>query len=257
MPKPGNFFIGIYELFALLVPGVLFVLAAGWVGSGELFRPEHAFHWVSLLLLGYLAGHVLQMPVPYIDRWLLPDWVYGRTVSPGPAEAAEVPKGARLILAVSGLRNAEICELHRLSGIAGATLGRKGLSSAMQVSTIFDFAYASMIVAKGAERAEIDRLQADAKMFCNTATGAAIVALLSVGVGLLTRGTRPMLFAVAILSAAVVLLALVRYVYLRWKALVFLYQYVIVRGPMDRRSKRAAEPSRRRPRSTSTLVAPP
>lgn len=68
-PKPGDFFIGVVDFFAILLPGVI---AAGLLALRLNFVPAHpeALFWVALFVGGYLIGHLLHAVGSILDPLL-------------------------------------------------------------------------------------------------------------------------------------------------------------------------------------------
>lgn len=78
--KPSNFYIGIIDLFAILLPGAivsLIIYYMDWLGikSWLIFpKDNNAFYTVFLFLLSaYLIGHIVSQLSSYLDKW-----VYGK-----------------------------------------------------------------------------------------------------------------------------------------------------------------------------------
>ena len=68
-PKPADFFSGVVDFFAILMPGVI---AAGLLGAQLHLVPEHldAIFWVALFVSGYLLGHLLHAVGSILDPLL-------------------------------------------------------------------------------------------------------------------------------------------------------------------------------------------
>lgn len=67
--KPGDFFIGVIDLFGILVPGAVFLFLRGsWLGNalGLHVDPHEKWFWAIFLLGAYLLGHFfLGLGVPF------------------------------------------------------------------------------------------------------------------------------------------------------------------------------------------------
>lgn len=70
MPKPGDFFLGLYEFFSILVPGALLLIVFIVLLQDQYvaFNVPTAANWAVFLLLSYLTGHLLQIPADLIDK---------------------------------------------------------------------------------------------------------------------------------------------------------------------------------------------
>jgi hypothetical protein len=68
-PKPTDFFIGVVDFFAILMPGVI---AAGLLAKqlGLIPAPPTAIFWVALFVAGYLIGHLLHAVGSILDPLL-------------------------------------------------------------------------------------------------------------------------------------------------------------------------------------------
>jgi hypothetical protein len=67
LPKPGDLFIGVIDFFAILVPGVAAVMVVARPLIPEM--PETVF-WVTLLVVGFVLGHVLHGLGGFLDPFL-------------------------------------------------------------------------------------------------------------------------------------------------------------------------------------------
>ena len=64
VPKPGDVFIGVIDFFAIVMPGVAAALLVGWRLIEH--APEAVF-WVTLLVAGFVLGHVLNGLGSFLD----------------------------------------------------------------------------------------------------------------------------------------------------------------------------------------------
>ena len=76
--KPTDFFIGVMEFFAILMPGALLAfLLTDWGTPlfGDLLPalPGAAGKWIAFLIISYVLGHLLHHLGGIIDKW-----IYGR-----------------------------------------------------------------------------------------------------------------------------------------------------------------------------------
>ena len=78
LPSPGDFFIGIVEFFAILVPGVIGAALLAWQIAPRAALPEkhEALFWVGLFVAGYILGHLLYAVSSLLDP-LLYDPIFG------------------------------------------------------------------------------------------------------------------------------------------------------------------------------------
>lgn len=75
--SPSNFYIGIVDLFAILLPGAmvsLIIYHTDWLGikSWLVFPEENNAFYVSFLFLlaAYLVGHIVSQISAYLDKWV-------------------------------------------------------------------------------------------------------------------------------------------------------------------------------------------
>lgn len=74
MSKPGDFFVGILDFFAILVPGAIATAILqprfGHLVFGQLIAhpPSEAGQWVAFLVFAYFIGHLIFQLGTYIDR---------------------------------------------------------------------------------------------------------------------------------------------------------------------------------------------
>ena len=74
MSKPGDFFVGILDFFAILVPGSIATAILqprfGHLVFGQLIAhpPSEAGQWVAFLVFAYFIGHLIFLLGSYIDR---------------------------------------------------------------------------------------------------------------------------------------------------------------------------------------------
>jgi mannose-6-phosphate isomerase-like protein (cupin superfamily) len=75
--SPSNFYIGLIDLFAILLPGAivsLIIYHTDWLGikSWLVFPQENNEFYVSFLFLlaAYLVGHIVSQVSAYLDKWV-------------------------------------------------------------------------------------------------------------------------------------------------------------------------------------------
>lgn len=74
VPRPGEFFIGVIDFFAILVPGVAGAAFGAWATGHLPEKPESLF-FLTILLLGFIVGHVLHGLGSFLDDYFY-DWLY-------------------------------------------------------------------------------------------------------------------------------------------------------------------------------------
>jgi len=191
MPKPGDFFLGLYEFFSILVPGALLLVSMTILSSKQVFAVDLSTvsNWADFLLLSYLVGHFLQVPADVIDKQ-----IYNRLY----------------------VKSWKRRKPDRLLDYATNLVKQTGRDS---YGNIYDWAYATVRVSSDEATLEIDRLQADSKLFRSVAIVFLIITLME-----LSNES----YFYAVLLFLLSLLSLFRYAYLRWKAVCFLYRYFIL-----------------------------
>jgi hypothetical protein len=82
MTKPSDFFIGVVDFFAVLLPGaaLVYLLKPLMIsGIAKVWLPATPTQgWVMFLVLAYIAGHLLHA----LGSWLLDKYVYGKFYLP-------------------------------------------------------------------------------------------------------------------------------------------------------------------------------
>jgi len=70
--KPADFFLGVVEFFAILLPGAaLFYLIKPWVLCHvplDLIPTDRVVSWAVFLVMSYLTGHLLHAIGGYLDK---------------------------------------------------------------------------------------------------------------------------------------------------------------------------------------------
>jgi hypothetical protein len=102
MAKPSDFYIGVVDVFSILLPGAV-VSWAGWKWVGEkpefaaLVPPGEVAPWVAFVLAAYALGHIMFMLASFVDisfnwfreKFLLPSLgQYRRAVEKNALDAA-------------------------------------------------------------------------------------------------------------------------------------------------------------------------
>jgi hypothetical protein len=152
-PKPSDFFIGVIDFFAILVPGV--AAAMLFVRPFLPNSPEGMF-WVSLLVAGFLLGHVLYGLGSFLD-----DFVYDPLFKPPDPEDDKSPKISKI--------QKYLRSNHALYALAKrSTLGDSAQTAAPIKSPpggMYQWARVWVRLHSAEATAELDRLEADSKLF--------------------------------------------------------------------------------------------
>ncbi|HKY29418.1 MAG TPA: hypothetical protein VJM12_15875 [Pyrinomonadaceae bacterium] len=209
MIKPSDFFVGVVDFFAILLPGAALVF---------LFRPfliddvpnnwlptTSTQSWVLFLVLSYIVGHLLHA----MGSKLLDDYVYGpiylRLFRPSHKRAAKLDPHA--------LENDEEAVKTLLARVRLKT-------DANKIGTnYYEWCLSDIRVARPAGAAEVDRLQADSKFFRSMVFVFLVAALVS------TREAQAM-FSIG--AFALTIFAIWRFCDLRWTATKRLYEQYLL-----------------------------
>ena len=74
MPKPGDFYVGVLDVFSILLPGAI-VTWTVWVWLGqptyEFLPQDDSGKWVAFILSAYAIGHIVFMVASEVDRTFL------------------------------------------------------------------------------------------------------------------------------------------------------------------------------------------
>ncbi|HEX6133839.1 MAG TPA: hypothetical protein VFZ24_07745 [Longimicrobiales bacterium] len=142
--KPDDFFVGVVDFFAVLLPGAV-VVAVGrpflpetLYGAAGVLRPVTGTtaSWVLFLLAAYLAGHLLFLLGAFLDSTLY-DPLRSVTVPPGKDRAYEAARAAQ----------------------------NQALGGSSHVMNTFQWARATLRLQAPPAMAEIERYEADSKFF--------------------------------------------------------------------------------------------
>jgi hypothetical protein len=187
-PKPTDFFIGVVDFFAILMPGVI---AAGLLARQLHFipAPPDAIFWVALFVAGYLIGHLLHAVGSILDP-LLYDPIFEAEDKPeacylmNHTRPARVRIGERIVFALREYahRNHQLLAYTRnlvkaSPGYAGGTVekvfgakvleasGYDAKKSSARPGGIYQWTRSWLRVHSPESTAELDRLEADSKLF--------------------------------------------------------------------------------------------
>lgn len=197
--KPADFFIGLVDFFAVLLPGaILTYLVLPWsAGLFPDFLPpltEPGAGWIAFGVASYLVGHVLHHLGGFVDKWLY-DKLY---VARWKRRKGEEP---RLIRA------------RKLMGIA--------LGEVVEADSVFSWASSCVRLWNAAGAVELDRAGVDSKFFRSLVFVALVAGIIA--------GVKGQLW---LLGSAVTLMgfSLWRYCDRRWKAAQLTYEYFVILG---------------------------
>lgn len=211
MTKPSDFFIGVVDFFAVLLPGaaLVYLFRPFLVTSTPKvwLPPTPTQAWVLFLVLAYIVGHLLHA----LGSWLLDDYVYGKIYLPrfksSHAQAAKL----------TGDRSA----LGNDKDAAKTLLARVCLTTEANSTgtNYYDWCLSDVRVGSPAGVAEVDRLQADSKFFRSMVfvfLTAALVSFREAQVG----------FSIG--AGALTIFAIWRFCELRWTATKRVYEYYLL-----------------------------
>jgi hypothetical protein len=195
--KPSDFFFGIVDFFAILMPGALLVFLLSDLGTslfGDVLPPlsTDAAKWIAFGVASYVLGHVLH----HLGSIVL-DWAYDKVY---------VKRWKR--------KEGEERLLTKARELMAAALGKdKDMTSA------FSWAGSYVRIRSDAAGRELERLGADSKFFRSLA----LVAMVAVGVFAAES-------AFGAIAVSIVLLAfsLWRFFDRRWRATQLTYEYYIM-----------------------------
>jgi hypothetical protein len=211
MTKPSDFFIGIVDFFAILLPGaaLAYLLQPLMVtGIPKVWLPGTLTEgWVMFFVLAYIAGHLLHA----LGSSLLDKYVYGKFYLPR-FRSSHV-QAAKLADDPSAFRKNEDAEKTLLARVRLTTKANsKGTS-------YYDWCLSDVRLSSPAGAVEVDRLQADSKFFRSLV----FVFLLAAAVSF--RGAPVWVPAVAV---ALTVFSIWRFCDLRWSATKRVYEYYLL-----------------------------
>jgi hypothetical protein len=219
--KPSDFFLGIIEFFAIVLPGAaLIYLIQPWTARfvpPQLQPLDETARWIAFLVLAYVVGHVLHALAGKFDKSVY-DSFYLRRAEPSHYDAVQLVKNKKL----EALR-----ENTKLSN----TLYARALFRAGDDASgthLYDWCLSFIRLQSPAAAAEVDRCQADSKFFRSLAVVMVAAAAVS------AAGGSPIAAGVSFL---VLLFSIWRFCALRWEATkrvyefyLLLHQYLIPKG---------------------------
>jgi hypothetical protein len=216
VPKPSDFFVGVTDFFAILLPGASVVYLLRLAVPTSTLRPwlpnSPMQGWAAFLVLAYIAGHLLHA----IGSWLLDDYIYGKLYVPRWRSSHS--------RAAKWIREADSSGLVGDTKAAATLLARVYLTNRVnpQGTNYYDWCLSDLRVNSPAGAGEVDRLQADSKFFRSMVFVFLVAALL---------GLRQAPLWVSVGSAVLALFAIWRFCELRWSATKRVYEYYLLLHP--------------------------
>ncbi|MBL8205473.1 MAG: hypothetical protein JNM09_14650 [Blastocatellia bacterium] len=200
--KPGEFFVGIVDFFAILMPGALLAYATKDWASQKLFGPilpkieGEVQGWVAFILAAYLLGHFIFLLGAVLDRYLYDPY-----------------------------RKRRLRENHDRLFKRARLLKRRALRERCKAPVLntYKWARTNVQLFQPAAAVEIHRLEADSKFFRSL-----VVLLFLLTLFLLYKGA---LLALA-MSSGLMLLSFIRYADQRYKSTQLAYTCLLA---MDHR----------------------
>lgn len=233
MAKPTDFFVGITDLFSIILPGALmtyiWIVAEQHSGAG-LLGPVKASHsnteYLSFLAISYLVGHGMDM----VGAVILDD-IYDLTFADWKKSRGTSPK--HWLGQLPGRLAKELCNKWNYfrTGVFDKT-DRKSdalLSKAAELSSpdivpgdyVYQWCRSAIVLRSPLAFSEIERLQANSKFFRGMVTTSLITAILSLTIHVPFRTTG------ALVCVALAIASFLRYCELRWKAVQQTYRFFI------------------------------
>jgi hypothetical protein len=239
--KPSDFFVGVTEFFAVLLPGASVLYLLRPVVLTRTPKPwlpaTPAEGWAVFLVLAYIAGHLLHAT----GSWLFDHYIYGKLYVP----RWRSPHSR----AAKWIREGNSSGLHKDTEAAATLLARVYLTNRAnpQGTNYYDWCLSDLRVNSPAGAAEVDRLQADSKFFRSMVFVFLLVALLGLR-------QRPLWVSG---GAALAIFAIWRFCELRWTATKRVYEYYLLLHPPPPVCASVSEPAQQSaaPKGRSTIAA--
>lgn len=216
MTKPSDFFVGVVDFFAILLPGgaLVYFLRPFLIDNvpNDWLPTTSTQSWMLFLVLAYIVGHLLHA----LGSFLLDGYVYSKFYLP-----RFRPSHARAVrLTGDALRNDEDAVNTLLARV------RLNTEANSTGTNYYDWCLSHIRVARPAGAAEVDRLQADSKFFRSMVFVFLAAALVSFGATLLSF--RPALAVFSIGTLALTIFAIWRFCELRWTATKRVYEQYLL-----------------------------
>jgi hypothetical protein len=231
---PQRFFIGVVDLFSVLLPGIIavYLLDATWAPSvmGEAYPELSGISAVlALLVLGYLTGHIIfLLGAVILDNLLyerLRQWKLDRATAPEQGRSRSddgrgwrggaldrVLKWWAVLTGDTSFDGAAYAKAKALQAESLAAIDAGGTMN------VFQWSRARLLLEHPTALARVERFEADSKFFRSLA-----VLLLLIAPVLAWQGHWPL----ALIALALMGLAVWRYADQRRKAITQSYRYVI------------------------------
>ncbi len=209
--KPSDFFMGVVEFFAVLLPGgALVYLARPWVSGlvPSLLWPRGSTEgWAAFLTLAYIMGHLLHAFSSRLDKALY-DRLYLRRMEPAHYRAVRAIRENNDTL--KDVASTLVARAHFLTGASSSG------------TTLYDWCLSFVRLRQQAAAAEVDRHQADSKFFRSLT-----FVLLAAAVAMAASGS----LALAAAALLMTIFSAWRFCTLRWDATKRVYEYYLLLHP--------------------------
>jgi hypothetical protein len=163
LPKPGDLFIGVIDFFAILVPGVLAAMFVAWVRGLIPAQPDTLF-FGTLLLTGFILGHILHGIGSFLDVLIYNPFF--RPLDPFDAKDARTVK--EYFRANDELYH-QAKGVTALPGTGDPNASGNGNDARVEYKSppggMYQWARAWLRMRSPEATAELDRLEADSKLF--------------------------------------------------------------------------------------------
>lgn len=245
--KPADLFVGVIDIFAILLPGALLAFVTKDAALAQVFGPilppvrGVAQGWISFVFASYFLGHfiflvgsVLDTTVydPYRKKFITREFE--------PAEDREQGEGHKRFFEKLFPKEADLL-YERARKIKEQHVGD---SEGPEAISTFKWAKASIQLRGSAALVEINRLEADSKFFRSLIVVLFLISLILVfKAALMSHGTALIGTAVCLL---LMVLSFLRYAEQRFKSTQLAYTYLIALDKLDSLDENAEEAGRDR-----------
>lgn len=201
MPKPSDFFIGVTELFAILIPGFIVLAGLNWILEFRISEPgQDTWNWICILIGSYLVGAVFfaigaRFDRIY-DRYMWADKDGGQPRPRGDSPALQKVKDYRATLS------------NDLSG---------------KVVNNYKWSRSLLQAHRPVAWTEVLRAETDSKLFRSL-----VIPLLILAVLWAVKGSADRSWFLAVIPLLMAVIAFIRYWKLRTKACIAAYEHVLV-----------------------------
>lgn len=162
LPKPNDVFIGIIDFFAVLVPGVVAVLVVCWAINFRFPEKQEAPFLGVVLVAGFVLGHILHGMGSFLDIF-----IYDPLFKPLDDNAKVHGLRRRSYFRANDKlhlvsKNLIIFAVHNTSAAGAKDPGTK---TGQLPTGVYQWARAWLRIHSPEATAELDRLEADSKLF--------------------------------------------------------------------------------------------